>query len=282
LLSGEAANEAITDFAASKNDMVLGGTFVDLPMARQIRLPGGSLHFDPASGLFGLVPAHAGGPLDKPEVRQLLARALDRANFIAALGVPGLAARATLLEPGLDGMAVPIQPAWFGAPPGDRLQSLQADATRLFGKARPKVAVALPLGSGADMLIQELRRDWGAIGLTVDRAPDPSNADFLLVDEVAPSSSPAWFVRHFRCGAAPVCDAQADQLMEAARTMPVAAQRYALLSEAAARIDDAELFIPITAPVRWSLVSGRVQSFAGNRYARHTLTDLEEKGGGSD
>lgn len=64
--------------------------------------------------------------------------------------------------------------------------------------------------------------------------------------------------------------------------MPVAAQRYALLVEAAGRIDDSQLFIPITAPVRWSLVSGRVQNFAGNRYARHTLTDLEEKGGGSD
>jgi len=55
-----------------------------------------------------------------------------------------------------------------------------------------------------------------------------------------------------------------------------------LLVEAAGRIDDSQLFIPITAPVRWSLVSGRVQNFAGNRYARHTLTDLEEKGGGSD
>jgi oligopeptide transport system substrate-binding protein len=109
-----------------------------------------------------------------------------------------------------------------------------------------------------------------------------TDADFTLIDEVAPSSSPSWFVRRFRCGVAPVCDAQADQLMDAARTMPIAAQRYALLTEAAARIDDVQLFIPITAPVRWSLVSGRVQNFAGNRYARHTLTDLEQKGGGSD
>jgi peptide/nickel transport system substrate-binding protein len=70
--------------------------------------------------------------------------------------------------------------------------------------------------------------------------------------------------------------------MEAARLMPVPAQRYALLAQAAGQIDAAQLFIPITAPVRWSLVSGRVQNFAGNRYARHTLTDLEEKGGGQD
>ena len=52
--------------------------------------------------------------------------------------------------------------------------------------------------------------------------------------------------------------------------------------QAAARIDDAQLFIPITAPVRWSLVSARVQNFAGNRYARHTLTDLEQTVGGAD
>jgi hypothetical protein len=34
--------------------------------------------------------------------------------------------------------------------------------------------------------------------------------------------------------------------------------------------------------VRWSLVSARVQNFAGNRYARHTLTDLEANSPGGD
>jgi peptide/nickel transport system substrate-binding protein len=67
--------------------------------------------------------------------------------------------------------------------------------------------------------------------------------------------------------------------MDAARQAVVPAQRYALLAQAAARIDDAQLFIPITAPIRWSLVSNRVQSFAGNRYARHTLTGLEQQPG---
>jgi peptide/nickel transport system substrate-binding protein len=79
-----------------------------------------------------------------------------------------------------------------------------------------------------------------------------------------------------------ICDDQADALMEAARQTPVPQQRYALLAQAAARIDDAQLFIPIAAPVRWSLVSGRVQGFAGNRYARHTLTDLEQQAGTGD
>jgi len=66
-------------------------------------------------------------------------------------------------------------------------------------------------------------------------------------------------------------------LMDAARQTPVPAQRYAFFVQAAALIDGGELFLPIAAPVRWSLVSPRVQNFAGNRYARHTLTDLEEK-----
>jgi peptide/nickel transport system substrate-binding protein len=282
LLAGASAQAAVNEFAASKNDLVLGGTFADLPLARRLKLASGALRFDPASGLFGLAPLRTGGPLDKPEVRQLLAQALDRANFVNTLAVPGLAARATLLEPGLDGIPAPIDPAWFGTPLGDRLAALRAQADRLFGATRPAIAVALPAGPGADQLLQELKRDWGAIGLSVNLAANTNDADFGLIDEIAPSASPAWFVRRFRCEVAPVCDAQADQLMDAARTMPVPAQRYALLAEAAARIDDAQLFIPITAPVRWSLVSPRIQNFAGNRYARHTLTGLEEKGGGPD
>ena len=152
-------------------------------------------------------------------------------------------------------------------------------ADRLFGKNKPVIEIALPQGPGADLLLRELQRDWGAIGLSVAQAPSPSTADLVLIDEVAPSASPAWFVRRFHCGAVAVCDAAADDLMEAARQTPVPAQRYALLTQAATRIDDAQLFIPITAPVRWSLVSARIQGYAGNRYARHTLTDLQQQPG---
>ena len=77
-----------------------------------------------------------------------------------------------------------------------------------------------------------------------------------------------------------MCDAETDKLLDAARDTPVAAQRGALMAQAAARIDDAQLFIPLAAPVRWSLVSSRIQGFVGNRFARHTLTDLEQKPAG--
>jgi peptide/nickel transport system substrate-binding protein len=49
------------------------------------------------------------------------------------------------------------------------------------------------------------------------------------------------------------------------------------LVEAARRIDEAQLFLPLSAPIRWSLVSPRVEGFAGNRFARHTLIGLEQR-----
>ena len=283
LLSGAKAEAAVSDFAAGKSDLVLGGGFADLPFVQRARAARSSLRFDPASGLFGLIPLRPGGGIDDPDLRQLLSQAIDRDALVAALGVPNLAARVTLLEPGLDGVPAPTTPAWAGTALSQRLPTLQAQANRMFGHAgKPAIRIVLPDGPGSDLLFQELARDWGALGFTVERAASGGAADFALIDEVAPSSSPAWFVRRFRCGAVPLCDADTDQLLDAARLAEVPAQRYALLGQAAGRIDDKQLFIPLTAPVRWSLVSRRVQGFAGNRYARHTLTDLEQRPGSGD
>ena len=280
LLNGAAAQQAVRAFAAGKTDLVLGGTFADLPLALGVRLPRGSLRFDPASGLFGLVPTRRGGVLDDPEVRRLLSQAIDRDALTDALRVPGLVARATVLEPGLEGVTDPVQPPWMATQIAVRRVALAGEATRLFGGEKPIVRVYLPEGPGADILFDHLAADWGAVGLTAERARSISAADFKLIDSVAPSTSPAWFLRQFRCQFVPVCDAQADELLNAARDTLVAAQRGALLAQAAERIDDAQLILPLAAPIRWSLVSGRIQGFVGNRFARHTLTDLEQKPAG--
>ena len=278
LLSGAPAAEAVRAFAEGASDLVLGGTFVDLPYARTVRLPRNSLRFDPVGGLFGLVPTRADGLLANREIRQLLAQAIDRDALISALNVPGLAARASVLEPGLDGMTAPVQPAWFGTPLADRRPALLATAQRLLsGKERPTIRLFLPEGPGSAMLLIRLVTDWGAIGFNVERVKSLREADFRLVDAVAPSTSAAWFLRNFHCGAAVLCDPEVDKLLDAARVTPVPAQRYALLSDAGGKVDDDQLFIPLAAPVRWSLAGERIQGFAGNRYARHTLTDLQQK-----
>ena len=276
-LSSAPAEQAIRAFAAGNSDLVLGGTFSDLPYAQRVKLPRGSLRFDPASGLFGLVPSRSGSVLDDVGIRQLLSEAIDRDALVDALRVPGLAARTTVLEPGLDGLPNPAPPPWAGTALADRRASLVAESARQFGQEKPTIRIFLPEGPGSDILFNRLMIDWGAIGVTAERAKSALASDLKLIDAVAPSTSPAWFLRQFRCQVAPLCDAQADELLGAARDALVPAQRYALLGQAAARIDDMQLFIPLAAPVRWSLVSGRIQGFAGNRFARHTLTDLEQK-----
>lgn len=283
LLGGATAAEAVRAFAAGDTDLVLGGTFADLREAQGANLPRGRLRFDPASGLFGLAPVRSGDALDNPQIRRLLSAAIDREAIIAALAVPGLTPRATLLEPGLDGLAPPVAPEWFAVPIEERRPALAAEAAAKFGVGdKPILRLWLPGGPGGDLLLDLIRRDWAVLGFQVERAASLRLADFRLIDEVAPSTSPAWFLRRFSCAAAKPCDGEADTLLEAARVTPLPAQRSALLQQAADRIEQAQLFLPIAAPVRWSLVSPRLRGFAGNRFARHTLIDLEQRPGRRD
>ena len=278
VLDSASAAGAINSFIDGRADIVLGGTFADLPLALRSNLPRRALQFDPVAGMFGLVPANSDGPLAEPEVRRLLAQSIDREAVLAQFNVPGLMPRATVLEAGLEGLSNPAAPQWQATPIGDRRPGLILAADRLFAKAeRPTIRIFLPDGPGAEILLRRLGSDWGLLGLKVERASSARAAEFILIDQVAPSTSPAWYLRHFRCGEAPACDAEVDELLTGARETLIPAQRNALLAQAAARIDELQLFLPIAAPIRWSLVGNRVEGFAGNRFGRHTLTGLGEK-----
>jgi peptide/nickel transport system substrate-binding protein len=278
IVSAAAAEKAVSGFVAGEIDLVLGGSFTDLPFAHRARLPRRALQFDPAMGLFGLMPARTGGPLAVAEVRQLLSQAIDRDALVAALAVPGLVPRATVLEPKLDNLADPVPPQWAATPITERRPALIAEARRLFGENEPPVIrLSLPDGPGAEVLLTRLRQDWGVFGIQVERSGEAGPADLVLVDKVAPSSSAAWFLRQFRCEVARLCDEQVDEILDGARSTAVLAQRSALLSEASKRVDGLQLYIPIAAPIRWSLVSPRINGFAGNPFAVHTLTGLERR-----
>jgi peptide/nickel transport system substrate-binding protein len=231
--------------------------------------------------LFGLVPTKRNDMLGERDVRRLLSQAIDRDALIAGLHVSGLQPRATLLQAGLEGIGPLQQPGWLGQPAIERRQLLVREARRLFGDVqRPALRVFLPNGPGGDYLLARLRYDWEPLGLQVDRAAKSESADLIWVDEVAPSSSPAWFLRRFRCEFVPICVEDADPLLDEARLTPDSVQRARLFLEAAAMMDDAQLFISIAAPIRWSLVSGRAPGFEENSFARHTLVGLAEMGAG--
>lgn len=271
-------DRAIAAFAKGDADLVLGGTFDDLPLVRRAKIGRGALRFDPVAGLFGLVPAREAGPLADRPFRRLLNEAIDREALIAALGVPGLAPRATLLQAGLEGLSTPLAPQWAGVPYAERLPALAAEARTMTGTEEPvRIAIDLPEGPGGAILFDRLASDWGALGIELVRAGKGVPADLRLIDQVAPSASPAWFVRAFRCAVRPLCVEEADTAMDSARAALVADQRAAFLSEAARLIEEDSLFLPIAAPVRWSLVGSRVQGFSENIVARHPLTGLSER-----
>jgi len=273
----------VAAFADGNLDLVLGGTVGDLPYAFREKMPRGALRFDPVAGLFGLAPTKRSEVLQEVDVRRLLSRALDRPALVAGLRVGGLVPRATLLQAGLEGIDQPQQPDWLNQPVEERRASLLAEANRLFGATeRPTLRVAVPQGPGGDYLFARLRYDWGPLGIKLERAPSAASADLVWTDEVAPSSSPAWFLRRFHCGVVAICVEDAEALLAQARMTLDSGQRASLFLQAARLMDDAQLFIPIAAPIRWSLVSGRVPGFAENPFTRHTLVGLTDSGTGGD
>ncbi len=278
LRSAEAAR-AIAQFADGEAALVLGGTFADLPFVRRRgRELRNALRFDPVAGLFGLAPARSGGPLADPALRDLLNRAIDRDALVAALEVPGLVPRSTLLQGGLEGGANPVAPAWTAQPMPERRAQAVTDAREIIDEGETlKLAIALPQGSGADILFERLAVGWRPLGVELVRAGKGVPADLKLIDQVAPSSSPAWFVRAFRCGVAPLCSKDADALMDSARDAELALQRAAMLAEAGRILDNESLFMPLAAPIRWSLVADGLPGFAENIFARHPLSELRDK-----
>lgn len=276
-VTGGAAKSLVAAFADGKLDLVLGGTVDDLPIAMAQKMPRGALRFDPVAGLFGLAPTKRSDILQEADVRRLLSSAIDRPALVAGLRVGGLVPRATLLQPGLDGIGQQAQPAWLGQPAIERRAELVAEARRLFGTTdRPTFRIALPDGPGGKYLLSRLVYDWAPIGIKVERAPSAASADLVWIDEVAPSLSPAWFLRRFRCGVAAICVEKAEPLLADARATQDGQQRALLFLEAAQLMDSAQLFIPIAAPIRWSLVSGRAPGFAENQFNRHTLIGLTD------
>ena len=290
LLRGEGAAMAVARFAAGDTDLVLGGTAGDLPFARNADLPANRLIFDPVGGLFGLAFGSNRGPLADATLRRALAMAIDRDALAAAIGAPRATGRLSLVAPGVQELPSPAMPDWAAMPLPDR----QAAAARLIAglnrgpnagsnagpNAAPAAAaplhlrVAMPDAPGDTLLFAYLRRDWRAIGVEAERVPAGAPADLLLIDQVAPTNVASWYLRHFTCDASAICDTEADKVLDAARAAPNAAERQAQLAAADRILTGLVPFIPLTAPVRWSLVSPRLAGFRPNPFAQHPAVAL--------
>jgi peptide/nickel transport system substrate-binding protein/oligopeptide transport system substrate-binding protein len=103
------------------------------------------------------------------------------------------------------------------------------------------------------------------------RAP----ADLRLIDEVNGEPSPDWFLQRFGCALHPhACSPAADGLTHQALEAPDPASAKPLFAQAERALLNENVFLPLGAPVRWSLVSGESQGFALNRWGLHSLLPM--------
>ena len=276
ILRGEPAALAIARFRNGGAALVTGGTAGDLPIVRVAEIGAEALRFDPVSGLFGLVFTRPEESLGDPAIRQALAMAVDRPAIVTAMGVPGLQARESLIAPGLEELASPALPEWTALPLPVRRERAAAIIRSQAEKLPLKLRIAIPDGPGYRIVFAHLRRDWRAIGVDAEPVRIGRRADLALVDEVAPALAPAWYLRYFTCAASAICSAEADALLDQARNSQDPAERQALLGRADLALAAVTPFIPLMAPVRWSLVAPRLTGYRSNPFGLRFIGGLVE------
>ncbi len=270
VLRGEPAAMSVARFQRELAALVLGGTAGDLPIARAAKPAAAALRFDPVAGFFGLVFNRPTGWLEQAEARAALSMAIDRDAIAAAIAVPDLTPRISLLPTGIAELPVPSQPLWASQALSTRRSAAAAIIGGLPDTDEPRtVRVAMPDLPGYRLIFAHLRRDWRTIGVEALRVGPGERADLTLIDEVAPADMATWYLRHFTCEARRICSSEADEALAAARATLVMDERQQLLANADRLLMEAVPFISLTAPVRWSLVSPRLTGFRPNGFGRH-------------
>ncbi len=202
ILWGSTVPAALAQFTEGEAATVLGGRFEHWPYLVAAEIEGQAIRRDPVDGLFGLAVVDDDSFLANNIARDAVAMAIDRAAIGQRLGVPQWAARTTLRSarqptgPDADPLPEPIYPAWIDL----TLEQRRAQARTIIADlvergAEPRLRVALPQGPGASILFAQLRRDLALVGITLTRVRMGSDADLRLIDEVAPTDDPLWFLR---------------------------------------------------------------------------------------
>ena len=274
ILRGEPAAIAIARFHQGLADLVTAGTIGDLPLVRVADVPPAALRFDPVAGMLGLQILSREGILGDAAGRAALSMAIDRAALVAAFDVPAWQPRDGIVPPGIEELPAPTVPEWAATPlPGRRARAAQIVAG--FRNDEPVgLRIAMPDAPGYRLLFAHLRRDWRAIGVEAEAVAPTAKADLRLVDQVARASLAVWYLRFFVCGASTVCSVEADAALAAARMAPTGDERQAQLAIADRLLNEAVPFIPIAAPVRWSLVAPRLRGFRPNPFGRRFAGSL--------
>lgn len=275
LQAGRAAL-GLARFQADQSDMMLGGRFEDLLLIPHARLGTTDVRADPVPGLFGLAVVGTGPFLADRDVRDALARTIDRGQLARALNLQGWTGSATPLPAQLDLSRPPTVPVWSDSSMPQRRGAAQAaiDRWRARNGDLPLLKVALPTGAGASLLFSRLSADLAPLGLRLDRVKLDQPADLRLIDAVAPFDSALWYLSRLDCDSGISCDPDASTFLDGARNATSIVEQATMLGEAERRIVNHAGFIPLGVPIRWSLVSRRLTGFAPSPRGVHPLNRL--------
>ena len=274
-LRRESAGKAIARFQAGEASLVSGGTFDDWPV---VQASGDrSIRIDPAEGLFGIGIRPTTPMLRDVTIREALSMAVDREALGTITGVPRWTVAQRLLPAQLDSARVPVEPTWGGVPVDERKRTARSRiAGWIAGHGEPSpLKIALPAGSGAKLLLARLTVDFRAIGLSIERvAWNAGDADLVLIDEVSPNGSANWYLTRTGCEAGFAGSDRAEQELQAARVAPTLVERARAIADADAAASQASGYIPLSTPLRWSLVSSSLNGWRENGFAVHPLAEL--------
>ena len=271
------AKIALEAFDQGEVDVVLGGTLAYWPLADPGPLSRGNLQIDPAIGLFGLQVVRAGGFLARAENREALALALDRTALVSQFNIGGWLPTDRIVPLAIAGGGGPER--WDGvslnqrrAAAASRVAAWRAGPGK--GKA-PALTIALANEPGFVLLFNGLADQFGQIGITLSRVDPGKPADLALVDRVARYGAPRWFLDQFNCSLGRgLCDSEADAEVSSSLTAASPQERTNAIARAEALLTAANVYIPIGAPLRWSMVRSSVAGYTANRWAFHPLPDM--------
>ena len=279
LMWGTSAPRAVAQFEEGDAAVVLGGRFEDWPLIAAADIPQERIMIDPVDGLFGLVVVADEGLLGTEIGRNAVAMAIVRTELADALDAGAWAARITIRSRlRTQGSIDVIYPAWLDFSPDERrarARAIVSDWRTNNGGDRPALRIALPEGPGARILFARLRTDLASVGIDTRLVNINSDADLRLIDEVAPSSDPAWYLRRLGCGRGHSCGPSTTRLLaeiDAATGRTARAEAIAAAEEAITRHSG---YIALAAPLRWSLVADRTPGLRPNPRGRHSLIRLQ-------
>ena len=135
--------------------------------------------------------------------------------------------------------------------------------------------VGLPPGPGSDLLFDGIASAWRRIGVRAVQVLPGAGAEVEWRDRLARYSSPRWYLNQFNCELEiGLCSEAVDEIVRNSLEVTDPAAKRQMLAEAHAVLLAQEVFIPIGAPVRWSLVRGSINNYEANQWGLHPLFPL--------